>query len=60
MFSDYWGRDSSQELEKVLTQLHAGGLPGKKTAQERATDLTRNELKCRNSFLTYFEEYVRN
>lgn len=25
MFSGYCGWDSSQELEKVLTQLHAGG-----------------------------------
>lgn len=27
---------------------------------ERAMDSTRNELKCRNGFSTYFEEYIRN
>lgn len=60
MSSGYCRWDTLQELEKVLTQLHAGGLLEEKTAQESATYLTRKELKCRNWFSIYFEEYIRN
>lgn len=44
---------------KVLTHCMQD-LLGKKDSLGGAADLTRNRVRCRNSFSVYLEEHIRN
>lgn len=58
MFSVIAGETLHGNQRKSVHNGMQGVLGGDSPA--RATDSTRNELKCRNRFSTYLEEYIRN